>query len=158
MTHYTFSDAVEAVRRGQTPAAAASRLSKELTNAERLHLLDGDVSFYEGLQQLYSGRYFKNPYSFGFIKRLNIPGAQYLDGPRGINIYEATAFPVPMARGATWDPELERRVQEAIGLEGRALGGNLVGSVCINLPRHPAWGKSMSTFHEFFASLLLYDQ
>ncbi|KAL1888272.1 hypothetical protein Sste5346_009664 [Sporothrix stenoceras] len=53
-----------------------------------------------------------------------------------------------MARGATWDVALEERVGVAIGLEGRAQGANLVGSVCINLPRHPAWGRVQETYSE----------
>ena len=36
--------------------------------------------------------------------RLGIPPLRMLD-----------AFPVAMARGATWDPDLERRIGEAIG-------------------------------------------
>ena len=35
---------------------------------------------------------------------------------------------------ATWDRELEERVGEAIGAEGRMQGANVVGSVCINWP------------------------
>ena len=48
-----------------------------------------------------------------------------IDGPRGVGVYagNATAFPVGMARGATWDPALEERVGEAIGAEARAKGG-----------------------------------
>ena len=59
-----------------------------------------------------------------------------------------TAFPVSMARGATWDIELEERVGEAIGREIRAQGGNFFGGVCINLPRHPAWGRAQETYGE----------
>lgn len=51
-----------------------------------------------------------------------------------------------MARGATWDIGLEERVGEAIGREVRAQGGNFFGGVCINLPRHPAWGRIQETY------------
>ena len=60
----------------------------------------------------------------------------------------ATAFPVPMARGATFDPELERRVGDAIGIECRALGANLFAGVCVNVLRHPAWGRAQETYGE----------
>jgi len=60
----------------------------------------------------------------------------------------ATTFPVSMARGATFDVDLEERIGQAIGREVRALGGNLFGGVCINLPRHPAWGRAQETYGE----------
>src|SRR4029079_17873975 len=52
------------------------------------------------------------------------------------------------ARGATWDPELEERVGDAIGRELRAVGANLTGAVCVNLLRHPAWGRAQETYGE----------
>ena len=60
----------------------------------------------------------------------------------------ATTFPVSMARGATFDPELEERVGDVIGREIRALGGNYFGGVCINLLRHPAWGRAQESYGE----------
>jgi beta-glucosidase len=53
-----------------------------------------------------------------------------------------------MARGATWDRELEERVGTAIGLEARAQGANFFGGPCINLPRHPAWGRAQESYGE----------
>jgi beta-glucosidase len=53
-----------------------------------------------------------------------------------------------MARGASWDTDLEKRIGDAIGRELRALGGNHFGGVCINLVRHPAWGRARETFGE----------
>ena len=68
--------------------------------------------------------------------------------PRGAVIGNATCFPVSMARGATWDPELEERVGDAIGQELRALGATLTGAVCVNVLRHPAWGRAQETYGE----------
>jgi beta-glucosidase len=59
-----------------------------------------------------------------------------------------TCFPVSMARGATWDPELEERIGEAIGTELRAAGATLFGGVCVNVLRHPAWGRAQETYGE----------
>ena len=59
-----------------------------------------------------------------------------------------TTFPVSMGRGATFDPELEERVGDVIGRELRAMGGNFFGGVCINLLRHPAWGRAQETYGE----------
>jgi len=53
-----------------------------------------------------------------------------------------------MARGASFDIELEERVGEAIGKEVRVQGGNYYGGVCVNLLRHPAGGRAQETFGE----------
>ena len=63
-------------------------------------------------------------------------------------IGDATAFPVSMARGATFDPELEERIGDAIGAELRASGATYTGAVCMNLLRHPAWGRAQETYGE----------
>jgi beta-glucosidase len=60
----------------------------------------------------------------------------------------ATTFPVPMARGATWDPQLEERIGEAIAREARSFGANWAGVVCVNLLRHPGWGRAQETYGE----------
>lgn len=89
------------------------------------------------------------PYIAGEDTELNIPGIKFSDGPAGVVMGNAsTCFPVSMARGATWDPELERQVGEAMGREARSLGANFFGGVCINLLRHPAWGRSQETYGE----------
>ena len=54
--------------------------------------------------------------------RLGMPGFAFSDGPRGVVVGNATCFPVTMARGATWDLDLEERIGEAIGRELRAVG------------------------------------
>ena len=58
-----------------------------------------------------------------------------------------------MARGATFDPNLEKQVGHAIGAELSAHGANFFGGVCVNLLRHPAWGRAQETYGE--DSLLL---
>jgi beta-glucosidase len=84
----------------------------------------------------------------GAIDRIGLPGLRFADGPRGVVVGRSTAFPVSMARGATWDIALEERIGEAIGREMRAQGANFFGGVCINLPRHPAWGRAQETYGE----------
>lgn len=89
------------------------------------------------------------PYVAGEDPDLDIPGIRFSDGPAGVVMGDAsTSFPVSMGRGATWDVELEERVGEAMGIEARSLGANLFGGVCINLLRHPAWGRSQETYGE----------
>jgi beta-glucosidase len=87
-------------------------------------------------------------YPGGGVKRLGIPPFLFTDGPRGVIIPGSTCFPVSMARGASWDISLEERVGEVIGMESRAQGANLFGGVCINLLRHPAWGRAQETYGE----------
>ncbi len=87
-------------------------------------------------------------YDSGENKRLGIPAKKFTDGPRGIVKGHCACFPVSMARGASWDTELEQRVGEAMGYEARAVGANFFGGVCVNLLRHPGWGRAQETFGE----------
>jgi beta-glucosidase len=81
--------------------------------------------------------------------RLGIPGFRMVDGPRGVRAAGfATTFPVGMARGASWDRDLERRIGEAMGKETAAKGGNVLLAPCINLLWHPAWGRAQETYGE----------
>lgn len=94
-------------------------------------------------------RYNDKPYLAGEDIELNIPPIKFTDGPTGIVMGESsTCFPVSIARGATWDIQLEEKVGEAMGIEGRALGANLFAGVCINIIRHPAWGRAQETYTE----------
>src|SRR5512139_3326178 len=141
-----FDRAVSAVRSGETPASQARTLYDQLTEDERLGLLDGDTPFWQGMASMMTEGYNRRPYVHGAVERLGIPGTRFVDGPRGCVAGSGTAFPVSMARGATWDTGLEERVGEVIGREIRAQGGNFFGGVCINLPRHPAWGRAQETY------------
>ncbi len=141
-----FERAVDAVRSGATPADAAAGLYARLSEGERLGLLDGDTPFWPGMDAMVNEGYNLTPYVHGAVDRLGIPGTRFVDGPRGCVSGHGTAFPVSMARGATWDVALEERIGEVIGREIRAQGGNFFGGVCINLPRHPAWGRAQETY------------
>ncbi len=141
-----FDQAVEAVRSGATPESQAKKLYDQLTENERLGLLDGDMPFWQGMAEMQVVGYNTRPYVHGAVDRLGIPGTRFVDGPRGCVSGHGTAFPVSMARGATWDVALEEQVGEVIGQEIRAMEGNFFGGVCINLPRHPAWGRIQETY------------
>lgn len=84
----------------------------------------------------------------GGIERLGVPALYFTDGPRGVARGQSTCFPCTMARGASFDIGLERRIGEAMGIEARAQGATLSGAVCINLLRHPAWGRAQETYGE----------
>lgn len=146
-THTLFDDAVERVRGGRAAQAEAAALLAQLTAEEKLGLLDGDDDFWPGMGEM-AQRYNSVPIVMGRIDRIGVPGLRFSDGPRGAVMGASTAFPVSMARGATWDLALEERIGIAIGAEVRAQGGNFFGGVCINLPRHPAWGRAQETYGE----------
>lgn len=145
---FDFDDAVRMVQSGQTLERVTHALLASMTRAERLSLLDGDEPFWKGLRGILFDRYNREAFVMGAVPRLKISGIRFADGPRGIVMRSSTCFPVPMARGASWDTTLEQRVGDAIGLEGRAQGANLFAGICINLPRHPAWGRIQETYGE----------
>ncbi len=130
------------------PAVRAAALVAEMTEDEKLWCLDGDAPFWAGLVYLGEGGYHKSPFAAARIERLGLEGFSFSDGPRGVVVDRATCFPVSMARGATWDPDLEERVGDVIGRELRAVGADLYGGVCVNLLRHPAWGRAQETYGE----------
>ena len=84
----------------------------------------------------------------GGVDRLDVPALYFTDGPRGVARGNSTCFPCSMARGATFDTDLEMRIGEVIGKEARAHDCNLSGAVCFNLLRHPAWGRAQETYGE----------
>lgn len=142
-----YGEAVRAVRAGELNAdEAAAQLIDVMTDGEILGLLDGDsprvvLPFIPILLD-------RVPFVAGAVSRLGIPGIRFSDGGRGVVIGASTAFPVTMARAATWDPSLEERVGLAIGLETRARGANYSASVCVNLLRHPGWGRAQECYGE----------
>lgn len=114
---------------------------------EKLHQLSGDVPFSpRGILRLI--RYNSAPFPSGRDPDHGIPSLEFADGPRGVVLGRSTAFPVSMGRGATWAPDLEERVGDAIGVELRSQGARLFGGVCVNLLRHPGWGRAQETYGE----------
>jgi len=143
-----FAGAQRLVRAGGDPVAAAALVVAAMTDDELLWCLDGDAPTWAGLEFLGKGGYHESPFHAARVPRVGLPGIAFSDGPRGVVIGNATCFPVSMARGATWDPDLEERVGDAIGRELRASGATLYGGVCVNLLRHPAWGRAQETYGE----------
>jgi len=137
----------------EIPAAIRARalvLLAQLSDAEKLALLDGDTPFWSGMADIALGdASHSHPWPAGQLPRLGLAGMQFVDGPRGVVLKGgATTFPVPIARGASWNPELEQRIGEAIALEARSFGANWVAAVCVNLLRHPGWGRAQETYGE----------
>ena len=130
--------------------------------------LVGQMSVREKIDQMYGERFLKVAPKLGFNwflkdrfphvyvgrnKRLNIPPWVLSDGPRGARVMDlgvegVTTFPVAMSRGASWDIDLEYQINEAIASEMRANKTNYAATPCINLLRHPAWGRAQETYGE----------
>jgi beta-glucosidase len=143
-----FQQAAQRVADGADAHGEAAGLVALMTDEERRWCLDGDLPFWAGLGDLGTGGYHRRTFPAARVDRLGLGGFAFSDGPRGVVIGPATAFPVSMARGATWDPDLEERIGEAIGVELRAVGASLYGGVCVNVLRHPAWGRAQETYGE----------
>lgn len=96
-----------------------------------------------------------------------IRGLRYRDASRGVNFAEdmsgakpaagvvngktvgfSTAFPVSMARGAAFDLDLEYAIGEAIGDEMQAAQETVMLAPCMNVLRHPLWGRAQETYGE----------
>ncbi|HEY5107257.1 MAG TPA: glycoside hydrolase family 3 C-terminal domain-containing protein [Caulobacteraceae bacterium] len=109
-------------------------LASRLTLKEKVALMAGAASFtLEG------------------VERLGIPGIRVTDGPTGVRSNEgevATVFPVGVAMGATWNPELVREVAGAIAREALALDNRVVLAPTINIVRTPLWGRNFETYSE----------
>lgn len=145
---HAFTAAVGRTRSGASVLAEAQLLYDLLTDEERLGLLDGDLTFGQGIRSMARSGYNHTPYVAGAVDRLGIPGVRFTDGPRGIVVGRSTAFPAAIARAATFDRDLEEEIGQAMGLEGRAQGANLFAGVCVNLLRHPGWGRAQESYGE----------
>jgi beta-glucosidase len=125
----------------------AQELLGQMTLKEKVWMLNGNWDPMRN-QTRYENVYNPTPIKTNGVKRLGISPIAFTDGPRGVVMGHSTCFPVSMARGASFDRELERRVGEVIGKEARAQGANYFGGVCINLLRHPSWGRAQETYSE----------
>ena len=76
--------------------------------------------------------------------RLNIPLLFMADI---INGYK-TIFPIPLAQGCTFDPDLVRQLAETAAREGAAAGVHVTFSPMADLVRDPRWGRGMESTGE----------
>jgi beta-glucosidase len=92
------------------------------------------------------------------VARVGIPAITMTDGPHGVRMQAdpadfltgrpATCFPPAVASASTWDPELLRRMGEALGDECRAMDVALLLGPGINLKRSPLGGRNFEYFSE----------
>ena len=94
----------------------ARGLVAQLTREEKIGMMSGDTAFFEGALSMQLDGYQRQPRTTaGAIQRLGLPGVRFSDGPRGFHGEGATTFPQGSARGASFDPNLEERIGDAIG-------------------------------------------
>lgn len=133
----------------QTIRLFVEELIPKLSIDEKVGIMSGQVTEQKLLDDLFLIEHYNiKPYPTMAVERLGIPNVRFVDGPRGVVAGTATCFPVSMARGATFDRDLEEEIGRAIGSEIRAQGGNYYGGVCINLPRNPRWGRAQECYGE----------
>lgn len=139
-----------APKEGLTAAQIAERVQAILddaTLAEKVGMMSGKGFFaqYKASNRTWGA----DAYRAGSgIERLGVPPLYFSDGPRGVARGNSTCFPCSMARGASFDVDLEHRIGQVMGIEARAQDATLSGAVCINLLRHPAWGRAQETYGE----------
>lgn len=61
-------------------------------------------------------------------------------------LWNTVSYPIPLSMGATWDPEIEYRVAQAIGEEARETADGNYRNISfytptVNLTRDPRWGR-----------------
>lgn len=137
----------------QLAAELSSVLVDRMTAKEKVHLLGGHYNYVaECLRALvrYKAVRFYNPFPVkgGGVKRLGVPSVAFTDGPRGVVMGRSTCFPTATVRAASFDTDLEEQIGEAIAKEAIAGGANYFAGVCINLLRHPAWGRAQESYGE----------
>ena len=126
--------------------ALAKDLIEQMTLREKAHMLSGHWAMLNGL--LHGRVYNYDPIAGGGCRRLGIPPLLFSDGPRGVVMKSATCFPTSNLRAAAFDASLEEEIGEAIAKECIALGANYFAGVCVNLLRHPAWGRAQEAYGE----------
>jgi len=128
---------------------ADDRIYKQAQKLLAVMTLDEKVS-------LLSGR---GSYDTQNIDRLNLPSLQLWDGPNGVrsnNNEPATAFPVGICMGSTWNPALIEKLGKALGKECRAFGVEVLLGPTMNIIRTPLNGRNFETFSEdpFFSGVM----
>src|SRR5690349_3382698 len=95
------------------------------------------------------------------VERLGVPRIMVSDGPHGLRAQPgagdhvglggslpATCFPTASAVASSWNPELLRRIGEALGQEARACNLSVILGPGVNMKRSPLCGRNFEYFSE----------
>ncbi|MGX1368030.1 beta-xylosidase [Streptomyces canus] len=80
--------------------------------------------------------------------RFGIPALAHEECLAGFTTWRATAYPVPLAWGASWDAELVEEMAGAIGRDLRAVGVHQGLAPVLDVVRDPRWGRVEETIGE----------
>ncbi|MEU8540944.1 glycoside hydrolase family 3 N-terminal domain-containing protein [Streptomyces sp. NPDC048717] len=80
--------------------------------------------------------------------RFGIPAVAHEECLAGFAAWGATAYPVPLSWGATFDPALIREMAEAIGRDMRAVGVHQGLAPVLDVVRDARWGRVEETIGE----------
>ncbi|WP_282697531.1 glycoside hydrolase family 3 N-terminal domain-containing protein [Streptomyces sp. CC208A] len=80
--------------------------------------------------------------------RFGIPAVAHEECLAGFAAWGATAYPVPLSWGATFDPELVREMAAAIGRDMRAVGVHQGLAPVLDVVRDARWGRVEETIGE----------
>ena len=133
----------------------SENLLSNMTLEEKIDQMYGE-KIYKSIPKFFGSFILKQRFPHIYVgrnKRLNIPPWVLSDGPRGARVLDkkinaVTTFPVAMARAASWNTSLEYLVHDVISKEMRANNTNYAATPCINLLRHPGWGRAQETYGE----------
>ena len=133
----------------------SENLLSNMTLEEKIDQMYGE-KMYKSIPKFFGSFILKQRFPHIYVgrnERLNIPPWVLSDGPRGARVLDkkinaVTTFPVAMARAASWNTSLEYQVHDVISKEMRANNTNYAATPCINLLRHPGWGRAQETYGE----------
>ncbi|MEV0638826.1 glycoside hydrolase family 3 N-terminal domain-containing protein [Streptomyces sp. NPDC050619] len=80
--------------------------------------------------------------------RFGIPALAHEECLAGFTAWQATAYPVPLAWGATFDPELVEEMARRIGHDLRSVGVHQGLAPVLDVVRDPRWGRVEETIGE----------
>ncbi|MEU6492501.1 MULTISPECIES: glycoside hydrolase family 3 N-terminal domain-containing protein [unclassified Streptomyces] len=80
--------------------------------------------------------------------RFGIPAVAHEECLAGFATWKATAYPVPLSWGATFDPELIHRMAAAIGRDMRSVGVHQGLAPVLDVVRDARWGRVEETMGE----------
>lgn len=80
--------------------------------------------------------------------RFGIPAVAHEECLTGFMTWQATTYPTPLAWGATFDPDLVRKMAEQIGTAMRAVGIHQGLAPVVDVSRDSRWGRTEETIGE----------
>ncbi|PSL53883.1 beta-xylosidase [Saccharothrix carnea] len=80
--------------------------------------------------------------------RFGIPAMAHEECLAGFTAWQATVFPIPLAWGASFDPETVERMAREVGLVMRDVGVHQGLAPVLDVTRDPRWGRTEETIGE----------